>query len=103
MFDKNKKTEIVGFVKEFQWTNPHSYIKVLATLNGETKEWLIETGAPGSLQRLDSRWTANVLKPGDKVTVVFFPLKSGEAGGALVDVTTPAGFVLGQHKPNTGQ
>ena len=99
MFDKNKKVELVGVVTRFEWTNPHSYIVLSVTENGKPQEYTIETGAPGSLIRLDDRWRSDIINPGDKVKVVINPLKSGQPGGALVDLITPEGHVLGQHAP----
>jgi len=99
MFDKNKKVELVGVVTRFEWTNPHSYIVLTVTENGKAQEYTIETGAPGSLIRLDDRWRSDIINPGDKVKVVINPLKSGQPGGALVDLITPEGHVLGQHAP----
>ena len=99
MFDKNKKLELTGVVTRFEWTNPHSYIVISVRDNGKAQEWTIETGAPGSLIRLDERWRGDIIKPGDTVKVVINPLKSGQPGGALVDLITPEGHVLGQHAP----
>jgi hypothetical protein len=99
MFDKNKNVELVGVVTRFEWTNPHSYIVLSVTENGKAQEYTIETGAPGSLIRLDDRWRSDIINPGDKVKVVINPLKSGQPGGALVDLITPEGHVLGQHAP----
>jgi hypothetical protein len=99
MFDKNKNVELAGVVTRFEWTNPHSYIVISVTENGKQQEYTIETGAPGSLIRLDDRWRSDIIKPGDKVKVVINPLKSGQPGGALVDLITPDGHVLGQHAP----
>jgi hypothetical protein len=99
MFDKNRNVELVGVVTRFEWTNPHSYIVISVTENGKEQAYTIETGAPGSLIRLDDRWRSDIIKPGDKVKVVINPLKSGQPGGALVDLITPNGHVLGQHAP----
>jgi hypothetical protein len=99
MFDKNRNVELVGVVTRFEWTNPHSYIVVSVTENGRQQEYTIETGAPGSLIRLDERWRSDIVKPGDRVKLVINPLKSGQPGGALVDLITPDGRVLGQHAP----
>jgi len=99
MFDKNKNVELVGVVTRFEWTNPHSYIVLSVTENGKAQEYTIETGAPGSLIRLDDRWRSDIINPGDKVKVVINPLKNGQPGGALVDLITPEGHVLGQHAP----
>jgi hypothetical protein len=36
---------------------------------------------------------ADVLKPGDKVEIVIYPLKSGEPGGTFLRATLPDGTV----------
>jgi Family of unknown function (DUF6152) len=99
MFDKNKKVELTGVVTRFEWTNPHSYIVISVNDHGKAQEWTIETGAPGSLIRLDDRWRGDIIKPGETVKLIINPLKSGQPGGALVDLITPRGLVLGQHAP----
>jgi Family of unknown function (DUF6152) len=99
MFDKSKQVELTGLVTKFEWTNPHSYITISVRDGVKAQEWTIETGAPGSLIRLDERWSADVIKAGDTVKVTINPLKSGQPGGALIDLITPKGLVLGQHAP----
>jgi hypothetical protein len=53
MFDENKTSELTGTIKEFQFTNPHSWIQVMVqTKPGEApKEWSIEWGSPNQLSR----------------------------------------------------
>jgi Family of unknown function (DUF6152) len=102
MFDKTKQLELMGVVTKFEWTNPHSYISISVRDGDKAQVWTIETGAPGSLIRLDDRWSSDVIKAGDTVKLTINPLKSGQPGGALIDLITPKGLVLGQHasKPN---
>jgi hypothetical protein len=45
-------------------------------------------------------WKSSTLKPGDKVTLVMHPLKSGKPSGSLVSVMVPDGRVLG---PGAGE
>ena len=40
-------------------------------------------------------WRSTILKPGDKVTVVVNPLKSGEFGGIFVSMMLADGRKLG--------
>jgi hypothetical protein len=76
-----------GNVKTFQWTNPHCVIWVLVQPEGggEPQEWGFETTSPGVLTR--SGWTRNSIKPGDRVSVEFSPLRDGSHGGGLKSVT----------------
>jgi hypothetical protein len=95
MFDADKTAELVGAVKEFQWTNPHAWLQVVvADGKGGTVEWSIEMAAPNILSR--QGWKPKSLAPGDAVTVVIHPLKSGSTGGALLSVSLPNGQKLGQ-------
>jgi hypothetical protein len=89
MFDQSKRVPLTGVVKEFQWTNPHSWVQL--TVGGD--DWSIEALSPNVLGR--QGWKRNTLKPGDKVTVVVNPLKDGSKGGNLVSVTLADGTTLG--------
>ena len=94
MFDSGKEVVLVGTIKEFQYTNPHSWIQVLVPRQGGSGdvEWSIETAAPIVLLRAGIR--PQSLKPGDKVTLRTHPLKDGGAGGNLIDVKKADGTVL---------
>ena len=95
MFDAEKTVEMKGTVKEFQWTNPHSWLQVMVRdPSGAEKEWSLEMGSPGGLAR--SGWRPKTVLPGDQVTVTIHPLKDGSAGGQLLTVTLPDGKVMGE-------
>jgi len=88
MFDHGKVMSITGTVKEVHWTNPHVAIFVYGTLatGGEAALWLLELTSPGNLVRAGG-WNRTAVKPGDKVTVDFSPLRDGKKGGALKRIT----------------
>ena len=99
MFDAEKAIKIEGTVKEFQWTNPHSWILMnVANASGGQDQWAIEMGAPGGLAR--QGWVPKTLTPGMKVSAVIHPLKDGTHGGQFMAVTLPDGKVMGN--PNNG-
>ena len=87
VYDRSKTLTLKGNVKTFQWTNPHCVIWVLVQPEGggEPQEWSFETTSPGVLTR--SGWTRNSIKPGDRVSVEFSPLRDGSHGGGLNSVT----------------
>jgi len=94
MFDTANRITLSGTVTAFEWTNPHAYIEIdVADANGSVKHWSVELGSPSIL--MQGGWKFNDLKPGDKVTVVISPLKSGKQGGLLARITMPDGRVLG--------
>lgn len=83
MFDSSTEQTIEGVVKEFQWTNPHTWIQVNVTgADGKVVEYSIEGNSPNGLSR--QGWTRNSLKPGDKVVLKMHPLKDGGPGGAFM-------------------
>jgi hypothetical protein len=94
MFDAQKQQTLIGVVKEFQWTNPHTWVQLLVDDGkGRKVEWAIEGNSPNILVR--QGYTSKVIKPGDKVTLVIRPLKDGSNGGSLVSITLADGRVLG--------
>lgn len=95
MFDQSRTIELKGEIKEFQWTNPHVWVQVLVTQPDNTVvEWSIEGSSPNGLRR--QGWRSDSLLPGMKVTVLTNPLKNGDSGGSLVNVTLEDGTVLGR-------
>ena len=100
MFDNSKEMVLTGTVKEFQWTNPHTWVQVMVPdASGKLKEWSIEGSSPNGLAR--QGWKRNTLKPGDKVSVTINPLKSGEAGGSFVRAKLPDGSFIGRPLPKS--
>ena len=94
MFDRSVSKTLVGTVVQFTWTNPHSSIQLdVPNESGGVDRWGVELGSPQSMAR--NGWRSNLLKPGDKVTVVVNPLKSGEFGGIFVSLVLADGRRLG--------
>ena len=92
MFDNDKVVTVTGTVREFQWTNPHSWVFLVVKDGQNTVEWNIETGSPNILRR--TGWSRSSLNPGDKVSIIVHPAKSGTNSGALVQVVLANGETL---------
>ena len=90
--DRTRTITITGIVKEFRWTNPHSWIDLEVTDAKGATVWSIEMNPPPYLVR--SGWKASTLKQGDKVSVTLNPIRTGEPGGIFVSVTLGDGRVL---------
>ena len=89
MFDQSKTVTLVGTIKEYQFSNPHVWIEIMVPNDkGEQVLWAVELTSPTYLVR--AGWKSNTLKPGDKVTVLGRPLKSGEPGSAIFTSVTLA-------------
>jgi hypothetical protein len=94
-FDSTQVIELVGTVKEFQWTNPHTWVQLMVNnAEGESVEWSIEGGSPGTLSR--NGWKATSFKPGDTVTIRARPMINGAPGGAFVGAILADGSTLGR-------
>ncbi|MFO1503151.1 MAG: DUF6152 family protein [Steroidobacteraceae bacterium] len=93
MFDFSKTVEVKGTIKEFQWTNPHTWTKVDVQGGGTaTVEYGLEGMSPNYLSR--NGWSKRTLKTGDKVTLQVHPLKDGRPGGFMVSVKLADGTML---------
>ena len=89
---------ITGVVKEWKWTNPHTWLYMTVDDGkGGKVEWAVEGRAPGVLGRIG--WDRYVLKPGEKVTVHASPAKDGSKVGIIARVTKEDGTILGNSGP----
>jgi len=95
MFDQDKTVTVSGTVKEMEWTNPHSWLRVMLknATTGKDEQWGFEMGPPA--QQIRRGWEPDSFKPGDKVTLDMHPLKDGSRGGQLVNAILPNGQKVG--------
>src|SRR5688572_7318281 len=101
MFDNENQIKLKGTVTDFQWTNPHVYIELDASNvyaeDKTIKSWTIECANPGILNRIG--WKFNMVKAGDEITIIVAPLRSGEPGALLKQITLPDGRVFANGGP----
>ena len=99
-----EKTQVlVGTVKQFQFTNPHSWIQVVvADDSGKTTEWSLEWGSPNSLAREGVR--PSTFTAGAKVSIQMHPAKNGVKAGLFQAAKLEDGSVIGKwsDKPEGG-
>ena len=97
MFDQTRDVTVTGTVKQFQWTNPHAYIQLIAKdSSGRDVEWSMEMGAPMYLYARG--WRPSSLRAGMQVTVTLNPLRNGRPGGVVRDVVTADGRQIGTNR-----
>jgi hypothetical protein len=95
MFDMSQTVTLQGTIRDFQWTNPHSWIWIdVPSAKGAAEQWGIEGMSPNYLARRG--WSKHTLKPGDKVSMLIHPLKGAEHGGSFLSVTLADGSVMRQ-------
>ena len=56
IFDRTRQVKLNGVVKEFRWSNPHSWILIdVANDKGTLATWSIEMGSPNHLAKVGWR------------------------------------------------
>jgi Family of unknown function (DUF6152) len=91
MFDAEKTVTLQGTVKEFEWVNPHSWLRVMVNdeKTGKPVLWAIELSSPGRLVTMGMH--ADSVKAGDVVSVTIHPMKDGARGGQFIQAVLPNG------------
>lgn len=93
MFAWGSEKTLNGTIEKYQWTQPHTFIWVMVPgKQGKMTEWGLEGMSPSWLGRRG--WNLHSLTPGDKVTIVYYPLRDGRPGGFYVRLTLPDGRKL---------
>ena len=101
MFDDTKEVTVTGVVKEFQFTNPHSWLLVDVTNeDGTVTTWGFEAEGPSTLARSGIR--KSDLPPGTEITITGNPMRDGRPAAAWVratrgdgkEINPRAGFVI---------
>jgi uncharacterized protein DUF6152 len=92
-YDLTKKITVKGTVTDFIITNPHCHFSFDAKDDkGKVQNWTMELTTPLMLMR--TGWTRTTLKPGDAVTVTFYPSKNGAGLGYLDTLVLADGTAL---------
>lgn len=87
-----------GTVTSFEFMNPHTEIRVdVNDASGHRVSWLCEAGSLNFLVRRG--WSRNSMKPGDVITIMGNPQKTGAPNLRLTKVVLPDGKEL---NPLTG-
>ena len=101
MFDDESEVTVSGVVREFQYTNPHSWLLVDVTdEDGTVTTWGFEAEGPSTLMRAGIR--KSDFSPGTKLTITGNPMRDGRPAAAWLHATRDdgkefnprAGFVI---------
>ena len=86
MFDHTRTVTLKGTVKEFQYTNPHSWLLVdVKNSDGTVTTWGFEAEGPSTLTRAGIR--RSDFAPGTEITITGNPMKDGRPAAAWVRAT----------------
>jgi hypothetical protein len=90
MFEEKKTITVEGVVKEFQYSNPHSWLLVDVTdKDGTVTTWGFEAEGPSTLQRAGIR--PSEFPAGTKLTITGRPMKDGRPAAIWVEATRADG------------
>ncbi len=93
MFEWGKERSIDGTIDKWEWTQPHTFVwLVVPGGGGKVQQWGFEGMSPSWLGRRG--WNLRTLTRGDKVKLIYYPLRDGRQGGFFVRITLPDGHVL---------
>ncbi len=100
-FDFDQRIEVTGIVDQWQWQNPHAWLRLqVRGSSGENEEWNIEATSPNILMR--QGWRRSSFNEGDEVTVLIHPLRDGKPGGSLLGAKLADGTELGAPPGSSG-
>jgi hypothetical protein len=98
MFEPTKTVTLAGVVKEFQYTNPHSWLIVNVTgADGAVTAWGFEAEGPSTLLRAGIR--KSDLSPGTKLTITGHPMRDGRSAATWIKAVRADGKVFDPHAP----
>jgi hypothetical protein len=81
MYEEERTITLEGVVKEFQYTNPHSWLLVDVTNeDGSVTTWGFEAEGPTTLLRAGIR--IGDLSPGTELSITGRPMKDGRPAAA---------------------
>jgi hypothetical protein len=92
LYIQTRADVLVGKVKDFQWTNPHTELILLVTEGDKTVEWTFEGVSTSRLA--SAGFKKDSMMPGDQISVVYTPRRDGKLGGMFIAVTLSDGRVL---------
>ena len=90
MFDDQKEVTLEGTVKEFQYTNPHSWLLVdVKDKDGKVTTWGFEAEGPSTLARAGIR--PSDFKAGTRLKITGNPMKDGRPAAIWVSAVRADG------------
>ena len=96
MFEPVKTVTLTGVVKEFQYTNPHSWLIVyVPQADGTGTVWGFEAEGPSTLLRAGIR--KSDFAPGTKLTITGHPMRDGRPAATCIKAGRGDGKAFDPH------
>jgi hypothetical protein len=90
-YDIKKGGTLTGVLTKVAFTNPHGAMTLeVDNADGSKTAWTMTTGSANTLANLGfGKGGANTVKPGDKVTIEYYPARNGSPLGFIRTITLP--------------
>ncbi len=86
LFDTDRPIHLAGRIRDLRWTEGLAYIELdPAEAGAAARPFIVECADPAALSKLGL--TLDSFRRGEDVSVIVSPLRTGEAGGLLREVT----------------
>ena len=91
-----------GTLVDYHWRNPHVLLAwTTKDDSGKSVQWTGEVGSPESMMA-DDGWTKDTFKPGDELTLVIRPAKSGVPNAIVDQIKRADGTVVMRYSRQGG-
>jgi hypothetical protein len=78
----DREVTVTGTVKEWRWTNPHTWVYVTTTkADGSIAQW--EGEGPPLIWASQRGWSDTTLRRGEQVTLVMYPSRRNATSGLV--------------------
>jgi hypothetical protein len=95
MFDSSATRKVRGTIAKLEWVNPHVFLWIYVPKPGGARGhdlYAFENGSPSVLS--GRGWSPGLFKAGERITVEYWPLRSGRNGGHVEKVDLANGRTL---------
>jgi hypothetical protein len=94
----DREIVVTGEVREWRWTNPHTWVYLTVVTPDGTREIWDGEGPPltWAAQR---GWSADTLRAGERVTLVMYPSRRSAHSGLVKRIERDSGEVLPVDRP----
>ena len=95
VIDNSRVLEVEATIAKLEWVNPHIFLWVYVADETQESGYQLYAFEAGSITMMTKAgWTRDdTVKVGEKVTIEYLPLRSGEPGGSLATLTHADGTV----------
>lgn len=100
-YDTTREVAVTGVVREWRWTNPHTWFFVTVDAAGGPQEW---SGEGPPLNWAEARgWSTTMFAAGETVTLVMYPSRREPRSGLVKRIERRNGEVVPVTRPWIGE